>query len=88
MVVLSMTLPARANRITNLIVASTFSLAYPSRRYHSAWIGMTVHSTQTVVIRPRSSPWRWAEYQLVSPACWQVPRQETARSRPWVSHPA
>lgn len=27
-----------------------FSLAYPSGRYHSAWIGIPVHSTQTVVI--------------------------------------
>jgi uncharacterized protein len=28
----------------------TFILAYPSRRYRSAWIGIAVHSSQTVVI--------------------------------------
>ena len=27
-----------------------FSLAYPSKRYHSAWIGIAVHSAQTIVI--------------------------------------
>jgi uncharacterized protein len=28
----------------------TFILAYPSKRYRSAWIGIAVHSTQTVVL--------------------------------------
>src|ERR687884_415873 len=28
----------------------TFILAYPSKRYRSAWIGIAVHSAQTVVI--------------------------------------
>jgi membrane protease YdiL (CAAX protease family) len=28
----------------------TFALAYPSRRFRSAWMGIIVHSTQTVFI--------------------------------------
>ena len=28
----------------------TFILAYPSRRYRSAWIGIAVHSAQSVVV--------------------------------------
>jgi hypothetical protein len=28
----------------------TFVLAYPSKRYQSAWIGIVVHSGQTVFI--------------------------------------
>jgi membrane protease YdiL (CAAX protease family) len=28
----------------------TFMIAYPSRRYRSAWIGIAVHSAQTVVL--------------------------------------
>ena len=28
----------------------TFILAYPSKRYRSAWIGIAVHSAQSVVI--------------------------------------
>ena len=27
-----------------------FALAYPSRRFQSAWMGIIVHSTQSVVI--------------------------------------
>lgn len=27
-----------------------FSLAYPSRRFQSAWMGIVVHSTQSLVI--------------------------------------
>jgi uncharacterized protein len=26
----------------------TFAIAYPSRRYQSAWIGIAVHSVQSV----------------------------------------
>jgi hypothetical protein len=28
----------------------TFILAYPSKRYRSAWIGIAVHSAQSIVI--------------------------------------
>jgi hypothetical protein len=28
----------------------TFILAYPSKRYRSAWIGIAVHSAQSVVL--------------------------------------
>jgi uncharacterized protein len=28
----------------------TFILAYPSKRYRSAWIGIAVHSVQSVLI--------------------------------------
>jgi membrane protease YdiL (CAAX protease family) len=31
-------------------LVGTLSLAYPSKRYRSAWIGIVVHSAQTVVI--------------------------------------
>jgi CAAX protease family protein len=27
-----------------------FALAYPSRRFESAWMGIVVHSTQSVVV--------------------------------------
>jgi hypothetical protein len=27
-----------------------FALAYPSRRYQSAWMGIIVHSTQSVLV--------------------------------------
>jgi membrane protease YdiL (CAAX protease family) len=31
------------------LLADTFALAYPSKRYQSAWIGIAVHSAQSVV---------------------------------------
>ncbi|MGZ8719580.1 MAG: CPBP family intramembrane glutamic endopeptidase [Aeromicrobium sp.] len=31
-------------------LVDTFALAYPSRRYRSAWIGIAVHSTQSILI--------------------------------------
>jgi uncharacterized protein len=31
-------------------LCDTFALAYPSRRYRSAWLGIIVHSTQTVFL--------------------------------------
>jgi membrane protease YdiL (CAAX protease family) len=31
-------------------LVDTFALAYPSRRYRSAWIGIAVHSAQSVVV--------------------------------------
>jgi membrane protease YdiL (CAAX protease family) len=30
------------------LVVDTFAIAYPSRRYQSAWIGIAVHSAQSV----------------------------------------
>jgi hypothetical protein len=30
-------------------LVETFLVAYPARRYRSAWIGIIVHSAQTVV---------------------------------------
>jgi membrane protease YdiL (CAAX protease family) len=32
------------------ILLDAFVLAYPSRRYRSAWIGIAVHSTQSVFL--------------------------------------
>jgi uncharacterized protein len=32
------------------LVVDTFTLAYPSKRYRSAWIGIAVHSAQSVVL--------------------------------------
>jgi membrane protease YdiL (CAAX protease family) len=32
------------------LLIDTFAIAYPSRRYQSAWIGIAVHSAQSVVI--------------------------------------
>jgi membrane protease YdiL (CAAX protease family) len=32
------------------VLVDTFALAYPSRRYRSALIGIAVHSAQTVVV--------------------------------------
>jgi hypothetical protein len=33
-----------------MALLDTFILAYPSKRYRSAWIGIAVHSAQSVVI--------------------------------------
>ena len=30
------------------LLVDTFALSYPSKRYQSAWIGIAVHSTQSV----------------------------------------
>jgi membrane protease YdiL (CAAX protease family) len=30
------------------LLIDTFAIAYPARRYQSAWIGIAVHSAQTV----------------------------------------
>lgn len=32
------------------LVIDTFALAYPSKRYQSAWIGIVVHSVQSLVV--------------------------------------
>lgn len=32
------------------LLIDTFAIAYPSRRYQSAWIGIAVHSAQSVVV--------------------------------------
>ena len=31
-------------------LADTFILAYPTKRYRSAWIGIAVHSAQSIVL--------------------------------------
>jgi hypothetical protein len=31
------------------LVADTFGYVYPSRRYQSTWIGIAVHSSQTLL---------------------------------------
>jgi hypothetical protein len=30
------------------LLVDTFAIAYPARRYQSAWIGIAVHSSQSV----------------------------------------
>ena len=37
-------------RIPSALVFDILALAYPSRRFESAWMGIIVHSTQTVFI--------------------------------------
>ena len=32
------------------LLIDTFAIAYPARRYQSAWIGISVHSAQSVVV--------------------------------------
>ncbi|MGH3923866.1 MAG: hypothetical protein ACRDTT_13515 [Pseudonocardiaceae bacterium] len=32
------------------LVANTFLFSYPTKRYRSAWIGIAVHSAQSVVL--------------------------------------
>ena len=32
------------------ILADTFVLAYPTKRYRSAWIGIAVHSVQSIFL--------------------------------------
>jgi len=36
--------------IPSTLIADTFLFAYPSRRFESAWMGIIIHSTQTVFI--------------------------------------
>jgi membrane protease YdiL (CAAX protease family) len=36
--------------ILNALVDGVFLLAYPSRRFESAWMGIIVHSAQSVVL--------------------------------------
>jgi membrane protease YdiL (CAAX protease family) len=35
--------------IPSTVLVDTFAIAYPSRRYQSAWIGIAVHSSQTLL---------------------------------------
>jgi hypothetical protein len=37
-------------RMPAALVIDTFALAYPSKRYRSAWIGIAVHSAQSVFL--------------------------------------
>ena len=32
------------------LLIDTFAIAYPAKRYQSAWIGIVVHSAQSVVV--------------------------------------
>jgi hypothetical protein len=32
------------------VLVDTFAIAYPAKRYRSAWIGIAVHSAQSVVV--------------------------------------
>ena len=41
--------PARALADAGTLVADTFGYVYPSRRYQSTWIGIAVHSSQTLL---------------------------------------
>jgi hypothetical protein len=45
-----MTAPPRAWVMPATLVEGIFFEAYPSRRFQSAWMGIIVHSAQTVVV--------------------------------------
>ena len=83
MVVLSMTLPARANRITNLIVASLFVPVTAFNAVGESWLyfyGLGVVLELILLALILRSAWTWP--RTAPPATMATsPGRETARAR-------